>query len=149
MYGKRDAFRFYNSGDSHGRVIVLAVFVKFRSKGLTPFGPKGLERGFVYTMTKNMKKIFILVPLVILLGFVGVYFLFPEMMFNLLRNAERSAAGLKQHNIDVNGLRIEYLKGGKGDPLVLLHGFGANSEGWMSERGISQRRALYVEKVSI
>ena len=39
--------------------------------------------------------------------------------------AERSAAGLKQHSIYVKGLRIEYLEGGKGDALVLLHVSGA------------------------
>jgi len=81
-------------------------------------------------MGKKMKKIFILIPLVIILGLIGVYFLFPGVTFDLLRTVERSAAGLKQHSIDVNGLRIEYLEGGKGDALVLLHGFGANKDNW-------------------
>ena len=76
-------------------------------------------------MTNKMKKIFILTPLIILLCLFGVYFLFPGVMFGLLTTAERSAAGLKQHSIYVKGLRIEYLEGGKGDALVLLHGFGA------------------------
>lgn len=79
-------------------------------------------------MTK--KKIFILAPLVILLGLVGVYFLFPGAVFDLLQTAERSAGGLKQRSIDLKGLHIEYLEGGKGDALVLLHGFGANKDNW-------------------
>jgi abhydrolase domain-containing protein 6 len=79
-------------------------------------------------MTK--KKIYIFVPLVILLGLVGIYFLFPGAMFDLLQKAERSAGGLKQRSIDVKGLRIEYLEGGKGDALLLLHGFGANKDNW-------------------
>jgi len=41
-----------------------------------------------------MKKIFILTPLIILLCLFGVYFLFPGVMFDLLKTAERSAAGL-------------------------------------------------------
>lgn len=77
-----------------------------------------------------MKKIVILVPSVILLGLIGVYFLFPETMFVLLRKAERAAGGLTQHRIDVNGVDIEYLEGGKGDALVLIHGFGANKDNW-------------------
>ena len=77
-----------------------------------------------------MKKIFILIPLIILPCLVGVCFLFPGVMFDLLKTAERSAAGLKQHSIYVKGLRIEYLEGGKGDALVLLHGFGANKDNW-------------------
>jgi abhydrolase domain-containing protein 6 len=81
-------------------------------------------------MANKMKKIFILAPLVILLGLVGVYFLFPGATFDLLRAIERSAGGLKQHSIDVKGLRIEYLEGGKGDALVLLHGFAANKDNW-------------------
>ncbi|MCJ7687238.1 MAG: alpha/beta fold hydrolase [Desulfobacteraceae bacterium] len=77
-----------------------------------------------------MKKILILTPLIILLCLLGVYFLFPGMMFDLLKKSERRSAGLKQHSIYVNGLRIEYLEGGKGDALVLLHGFGANKDNW-------------------
>ena len=78
----------------------------------------------------SKKKIFIIVPLLILLGLAGIYFLFPGAIFDLLLKAGRNAGGLKQHSIDVNGLRIEYLEGGKGDALVLLHGFGANKDNW-------------------
>ena len=81
-------------------------------------------------MTKNRKKIFVLVPLVVLLVLAGVYFLFPGAMFDLAQKAERRAGNLEQHSIEVKGLRIEYLEGGKGDPLVLLHGFGANKDNW-------------------
>jgi len=81
-------------------------------------------------MATRIKKIVILTPIVIILCLIGFYFLFPGATFNLLRTVERSAAGLKQHSIDVKGLRIEYLEGGKGDALVLLHGFGANKDNW-------------------
>jgi abhydrolase domain-containing protein 6 len=81
-------------------------------------------------MTKITKRVCVLVPLVILIGLIGIYFLFPGVMFDLLQKAERSAGGLEQRGIDVNGLHIEYLEGGKGDPLVLLHGFGANKDNW-------------------
>ncbi|MDZ4163952.1 MAG: alpha/beta hydrolase [Smithellaceae bacterium] len=77
-----------------------------------------------------MKKKSILVSLVALLGLVGVSCSFSGATFNLLRNVERSAGGLEQRQIEVKGLRIEYLEGGKGETLVLLHGFGANKDNW-------------------
>jgi len=80
-------------------------------------------------MTK--KKIFILVPSIILLGLVSVYFLFPGAIVDLLQKAERSAGGFEQHSINVDGLRMEYLEGGKGEALILLHGFGANKDNWV------------------
>ena len=81
-------------------------------------------------MATKIKKIAILVPLVILLGLVGFYFLFPGATFDLLRKAERSAGCLAQSSIHVKGLQFEYLEGGKGDALILLHGFGANKDNW-------------------
>jgi pimeloyl-ACP methyl ester carboxylesterase len=81
-------------------------------------------------MTKKTRKILILTPLIIIFCLLGIYFLFPGVMFDLVKKSERNAAGLKQNSIQVNGLRIEYLEGGKGDPLVLLHGFGANKDNW-------------------
>jgi pimeloyl-ACP methyl ester carboxylesterase len=77
-----------------------------------------------------MKKILILSPVVILVVLAGAYFLFPEATFDILRSIERRAGGLAQHGIDVKGVHMEYLEGGKGEPLVLLHGFGANKDNW-------------------
>lgn len=81
-------------------------------------------------MNKTTRNILILGPLIIVISLVAVYLLFPEIAVDLVRRAERRAGGLEQHNIEVNGLRIEYLEGGKGDALVLLHGFGANKDNW-------------------
>jgi len=80
-------------------------------------------------MTK--KKIIILCSLAVLLGMAGVYFLFPGTMFHVAIKAERAIAGLEQRHIDVKGIRIEYLEGGQGDYLLLLHGFGANKDNWV------------------
>jgi len=79
---------------------------------------------------ENVIKTSILAIVLILLGIVGAWFLFPEVTSDLLRKAERSAAGLEQRNIEVEGLNIEYLEGGQGDALVLLHGFSANKDNW-------------------
>lgn len=61
---------------------------------------------------------------------VAIYYVFPETAFKLLRKAERSRAGLTQYGIDLEGFQIEYLEGGQGDVVLLLHGFGANKDHW-------------------
>lgn len=72
-----------------------------------------------------------LLALVVLVGaLVAVYFLFPGLTLALAQRAELSAAGLEQRAIDVAGHHIEYLEGGRGEPLVLLHGFGADKSNW-------------------
>jgi len=77
-----------------------------------------------------LKRILIAVPVIILVAIFSFYFIFPGTVYKFLVSRERSAAGLIQKNIDFNELHIEYLEGGKGDVLVLLHGFGGNKDNW-------------------
>jgi pimeloyl-ACP methyl ester carboxylesterase len=79
-----------------------------------------------------MKKryIVLIAALTAFLAVVVVYYGFPDVAFKLLLKAERSSAGLRQHSIEVDGLHIEYLEGGQGDVVLLLHGFGANKDNW-------------------
>ena len=78
---------------------------------------------------KTRNALLTLVALVVAL--VGVYFLFPGLTLALAQRAELRAAGLEQRSIDVAGHHIEYLEGGRGEPLVLLHGFGADKTNWV------------------
>ncbi len=48
----------------------------------------------------------------------------------LLLALDRSAAGLRQHEIQVDDHRIVYSDGGHGETVLLLHGFGAESGNW-------------------
>ncbi len=77
-----------------------------------------------------MKKIVFSIFIIILLGFLSVYFFMPGTMFGLIQKIERKAGHLQEKTLLVNGLNIHYLEGGKGDPLVLIHGFGANKDNW-------------------
>lgn len=81
-------------------------------------------------MRKTTKTIFVIIPLALIIGIISIYYLLPGVTFKLLIKIERSMAGLDQHNIEVAGLHIEYLEGGQGDVLLLLHGFGANKDNW-------------------
>ena len=76
-----------------------------------------------------MKKLLLLPPLIIVF-LAGVYLFFPAFTFGLLVKAERGMSGLEQHSIEADGLRFEYLQGGEGEPLVVLHGFGGNKDNW-------------------
>jgi pimeloyl-ACP methyl ester carboxylesterase len=82
-------------------------------------------------MAIKTKILLIALPLTLLLGFVAFYHLFPETIFTLLVRADRSASGLAEHRIQVDGLQFAYLERGAGDVLLLLHGFGANKDNWV------------------
>ena len=81
-------------------------------------------------MVSRSKKIALLVPLVSLCVLAGLYFLFPSVAFDFLIAVERNIAGLEKNSVEVDGLHFEYLEGGTGEALVLLHGFGADKDNW-------------------
>ena len=67
----------------------------------------------------------------IVLLFTLLYVITPiSTSFQYIINAERSTSGLRLHNLKTDDLKIEYLRGGSGTPLVLLHGFGADKDNW-------------------
>lgn len=70
----------------------------------------------------------IVVAVVVLL--VGFYFLFPETVFKLAMDAQRRSANLVKKEVQVDGQKIVYLEGGKGDTILLLHGFGGSKDAW-------------------
>jgi pimeloyl-ACP methyl ester carboxylesterase len=77
-----------------------------------------------------MKKVIAVGLLVLIVLFFGAYYLFPEAMFKLAINAERGAAGLTKKEIQVDDHTIVYLEGGKGETVLLLHGFSADKDNW-------------------
>ncbi len=76
------------------------------------------------------KRVFVVMPLLLLLGLAGFYYLFPEAAFDMVIRVERGVAGLAENTVDAGEQRFAYLEGGRGEPLVLLHGFGANKDNW-------------------
>ena len=78
-----------------------------------------------------MAKVFMtLVGLLAATGFLlaAMNYLAPVQTAKLLRNMSRRKAGLKAGRVEVEGLKLPYLTGGSGAPLVLLHGFTANKD---------------------
>ncbi|MBI3481294.1 MAG: alpha/beta hydrolase [Nitrosomonadales bacterium] len=67
----------------------------------------------------------------ILLVVIGASFPYvaPEKATHLALNVERYRADLVRKEIELpSGLHYVYLEGGQGEPLMLLHGFGANKD---------------------
>ena len=48
----------------------------------------------------------------------------------MLIKLERYKAGFRRKSVQVSDHRIAYSEGGKGEPVVLLHGFGASADNW-------------------
>lgn len=66
-----------------------------------------------------------------LIVFVTIYIVTPTAsLFDLVVGVERKMSGLTLKHVSVDDLDIEYLRGGAGEPLVLLHGFGADKDNW-------------------
>lgn len=61
---------------------------------------------------------------------VGTCYGAPQVSLEPARNYVRGLAGFDKKETDVGGERVVYLEGGKGEPVVLLHGLGGNKDVW-------------------
>jgi len=50
------------------------------------------------------------------------------MIASFLLSLERIRAGLRRKSAEIEGLEMPYLEGGRGEPLLLIHGFGADKD---------------------
>jgi abhydrolase domain-containing protein 6 len=88
-----------------------------------------------------MTTLFLGVPLLLL----GSYYLCPLPWARLLMFVERTRSGLKAKRLTVDGRTFHYLEGGRGPAVVMLHGFGADSEQWVPmARSLTGRFRLLV-----
>jgi pimeloyl-ACP methyl ester carboxylesterase len=74
----------------------------------------------------------LLFAIVALIVAVTIFYVgFPEKFAEVAINAERSRSHLAREETDTaGGLHWVYLEGGSGEPLLLIHGFGADKDNW-------------------
>jgi pimeloyl-ACP methyl ester carboxylesterase len=81
----------------------------------------------------------LLLAVVVVLATVMAADLFaPHTVAPLLLRLQRARAGLTTEHVTVDGVDVTYTTGGTGEPLILIHGFGADKDhftrlaGWLT-----------------
>jgi len=77
------------------------------------------------------KKLVVITAIVVVLALVG-YFVLPDLLLKWATESERKAAGLQEKRVRVGDHEIVYLEGGRGETIIMLHGFAANKDNWVS-----------------
>jgi pimeloyl-ACP methyl ester carboxylesterase len=67
----------------------------------------------------------------IAIGFLVASRVAPARLLELGKELSRRAAGMARKHVQVAGHRMAYFERGSGEPVLLLHGFGANKDGWL------------------
>jgi pimeloyl-ACP methyl ester carboxylesterase len=73
--------------------------------------------------------------LCVMAGVAGFIFLAPDKATNFALSLERKYAGLKLKRQAVAGFTMPYLEGGKGETLILIHGFGGDKDNFTRMAG--------------
>jgi abhydrolase domain-containing protein 6 len=81
-----------------------------------------------------MKKILIAIITFLVLG-IGFVYIFPEQALNAEFARQRMMAGAEVRYKEVDGERWSYLEAGKGDLIVLVHGYTGSKENWLPIMG--------------
>jgi len=79
---------------------------------------------------KNIIKIIAIIVVLLLSGLALVYLAFPGTLYNTGMKMARKSAGLTQKSIKVDSHTIQYLEGGKGENILLVHGFTGEKDNW-------------------
>ena len=61
---------------------------------------------------------------------IAIRKIISSFLFALARIIERGLAGLSEKSIQVDNYKIVYVEGGKGETVLLLHGFGGDKDNW-------------------
>jgi len=61
----------------------------------------------------------------------SIYYLFPGAVTKMAVAAGRQAAGLTEKAVQVDDHRIVYVEGGKGETILLIHGYAGDKDNWM------------------
>ncbi len=74
------------------------------------------------------KRIILIIPVIF---FCLIILQACSSLVDFFRWMERSKSGLAEKSVQVADHKIVYLEGGKGEAVILLHGFGDNKDSWV------------------
>jgi pimeloyl-ACP methyl ester carboxylesterase len=87
-------------------------------------------------IAKVLAGVLVAAALIAVLAAIGFLYVTPEKTARWFIDYERKRAGLVRKEIELPGVgRYVYLEGGRGEPLMLLHGFGANKDNFTRVAG--------------
>lgn len=81
-------------------------------------------------MKKTLLSVVALIVVVFGIGAVWLHTAPAPQVAAVYHGVERKLADLERRVVQIPGFRIAYLEGGEGEPLVLVHGMGANKDEW-------------------
>jgi len=85
----------------------------------------------------TLKKVLIRIAIILLI--ISVYQGYNSLT-DIFRWIERNKTGLSEKSVQVGDHKIVYLEGGKGEAIILLHGFGDSKDCWTKfARGLTKK----------
>jgi pimeloyl-ACP methyl ester carboxylesterase len=66
----------------------------------------------------------------VLAGAAGAFARWPLWCFSKLTQLQLARDGIHGHSLTLDGLTVPYLEGGKGKPVVFVHGLGGQAQDW-------------------
>lgn len=92
----------------------------------------------------------VLIIAAVIFSSIAFVYLAPALATKFALGAVRKLSGLVRKEINLpNGLRMFYLEGGQGEPLMLLHGFGGNKDSFARvSRFLVQRYRVIIPDIT-
>jgi pimeloyl-ACP methyl ester carboxylesterase len=102
-----------------------------------------------YATLKCGITVIVVIVMVVGIIFSGVFYRHPVWTIDQAMDARLRFAGFHSEYVRVGSYRVHYFVGGKGKPLVLIHGLGARSEDWTPEMPVYARNGFRVYAIDL
>jgi pimeloyl-ACP methyl ester carboxylesterase len=77
------------------------------------------------------KTVFLTIAAAVIILAVFIYLFAPSYLYKRAMDGMRKDAGLTLKTVNIPDFKIVYFEGGTGEPIIMLHGFGADKDNWL------------------